>query len=375
VWNRALGDWTDRWKAERHPVSYAEASKALTQRREAFDWLRAQPQDPQEQVGRDLYRAIGAFLDKANPAGRPKFKSKRRGYATARWTRNGFRVSGTGRGFAGDRLCVTTAEGRLPLRVVWSRPLPSVPSTVTVHRDRAGRWWASFVVRREVPDHGVVTAGVGTGLDVGLSVFATTEDPSTDVANPRYARQAAKARARSQRNVARKDQGSANRARARRRLARVEARVAAQRADFHHKAARSLVSSYDVIGVEKVSVKAMAARGRGRRRAGLNRSIADAGWSQFRQILEWQAKKAGKEIVVLDPSGTTQECSACGARAKPRIELSDRVFSCHRCGLVMNRDRNAARNLDPAHPRNRLGCTGGGGDGKKTRAAAGTRAA
>ena len=279
VWNRALGDWTDRWKAERHPVSYAEASEALTQRREAFDWLRAQPQNPQEQVGRDLYRAIGAFLDKANPAGRPKFKSKRRGYATARWTRNGFRVSGTGRGFAGDRLCVTTAEGRLPLRVVWSRPLPSVPSTVTVYRDRAGRWWASFVVRREVPDHGVVTAGVGTGLDVGLSVFATTEDPSTDVPNPRYARQAAKARARSQRNVARKDKGSANRARARRRLARVEAKVAAQRDDFHHKAARSLVSSYDVIGVEKVSVKAMAARGRGRRKAGLNRSIADAGWS------------------------------------------------------------------------------------------------
>lgn len=75
VWNRALGDWTGRWKAERHRVSYTEASKTLTARRKELDWLRAAPQNPQEQVLRDLYRSIGAFLDKTNPAARPQFKS------------------------------------------------------------------------------------------------------------------------------------------------------------------------------------------------------------------------------------------------------------------------------------------------------------
>ena len=112
VWNRALGDWTDRWQADHHKVSYAEASKALTARREALAWLGAQPQNPEEQVLRDLYRSIGAFFDKKNPAGRPRFKSRKRGYTTARWTKNGFRVGGTGLGIPGDRLEVATAGGR-----------------------------------------------------------------------------------------------------------------------------------------------------------------------------------------------------------------------------------------------------------------------
>ena len=87
--------------------------------------------------------------------------------------------------------------------------------------------------------------------------------------------------------------------------------------------------------------------------AGLNRSVADAGWSQFRQILQWQAtSKAAKVIVVFSAKDTTQRCSRCGEKANPRMELSDRVFRCRACGLVLGRDRNAARNpnLNPAGP-------------------------
>ena len=193
VWNRALGDWAERWTTEGHHVSYAEASKGLTARRKALDWLRAQPQNPQEQVLRDLYHSIGTFFDKTNPAGRPAFKAKRRGYATARWTKNGFKVSGSGFGHVGDRLEVATAGGRRALRVVWSRPLPSAPSSVTVYQDRGGRWFASFVVRVEIPGQPVLPTGKATGLDIGLTTFATTEDPSSDVVNPRFARRAATA--------------------------------------------------------------------------------------------------------------------------------------------------------------------------------------
>ncbi len=279
VWNQALGRWGDLWQHEGERVYYGDADKELTDWRGRFDWLAEQPCVPQQQMLRDLYRSISAFFDKANPAGRPRFKARKAGYATARWTRNGFGVSGTGAGRGpDDGLCVAVAGGRIPLRVVWSRPLPSAPSSVSVYRDRAGRWWASFVVRVETPEAPLAPTGRASGLDVGLSTFATAEDPGADVANPRFARTAAKALARSQRNTARKAKGSKGRAKAKAQAARVAARVANQRADFHHKEARKLVAAYDRIGIEDLAVKNMSARGKGRHKAGLNRSIADAGW-------------------------------------------------------------------------------------------------
>ncbi len=150
--------------------------------------------------------------------------------------------------------------------------------------------------------------------------------------------------------------------------------MANQRAD--------LVAAYDRIGVEDLRVKSMSAKGKGRHKAGLNRSIADAGWSQLRAVLAWQAAKAGKTIVVLPAADTTQRCSTCGTRAKPRIELSEPVYRCRACGLVLCRDRNAARNLNP----DRCGVSAGGSepadsavpegsDGNKPRVPAGSLAA
>jgi putative transposase len=102
--------------------------------------------------------------------------------------------------------------------------------------------------------------------------------------------------------------------------------------------------------VEDLQVKNMTRKARGRSKTGLNRSISDAGWAQFRQILAWQAAKAAKTLVVLPAKDSTQTCSSCGAKAKPHIELSDRVFRCCTCGLILDRDRNAARNLNPDRP-------------------------
>jgi putative transposase len=382
VWNSSLSDWTERWKRDGTRVSYGAADKALTARRADLQWLAAQPSVPEQQVVKDLYRSISAFFDKSNPAGRPKFKKRRAGYATARWTKNGFRVSGSGYGEPGDRLTVAVAGGRLRLRVVWSRHLPSEPTSVTVWRDRAGRYWASFVVRVEVPDLVVEMLGRSSGLDVGLTTFATAEDPEYDIENPRFARAAARALARSQRATARKKKGSENREKARRRAARAAAKVAEQRSDFAHKAARRLVGAYDRIGIEDLRVNNMAKKGKGRHKRGLNRSIADAGWSQFRLVLQWQATKAGTLVVAIPAKDTTQKCSCCGEKANPRIELSDRVFSCRACGLVLGRDRNAASNLNP----DRIGAPAGGSepagvavpvgnDGKKPRPRAGILAA
>ncbi|HVB00032.1 MAG TPA: transposase [Acidimicrobiales bacterium] len=368
VWNHALGRWQSAWRDEHLTLRYGDLDKELTARRAELEWLRSVPSVPEQQVLRDLDKSISAFFDKKNPVGYPKFKKKDR-YATARWTKRGYRVTGTGGGAAGDRLSVAAPDGRTELRVVWSRPLPSEPASVTIYRNAAGRYFASFVVKIDVPEERVSPTGDRTGLDVGLTTFATTEHALHDIENPRYAQHAAKALARSQRNVSSKKSGSANRKKAKRRLAREHARVANQRLDFHHKAARKLVEHYDAIGIEDLKTKNMMARGKSgnrRKKAGLNRSISDASWAQFLRVLEFQAAKSGAEVVQIDPRNTTQCCSGCGTKAKSRLTLSDRVFRCDTCELVLDRDRNAARNLHPRDSQNRLDCTGRDDDGSKT---------
>ncbi|MDQ1427031.1 MAG: putative transposase [Acidimicrobiaceae bacterium] len=359
VWNTALGRWGDLWRYEQVSLSCVDMAAELTDWRGRYDWLAALPVTPQQQVLRDLGRAVAAFYDKNNPAGRPRFK-KKRSLASASWNVNGFALRD-------GRLALAVAGGRSLLRVVWSRPLPSPPKSVTVYRDPAGRWWASFVTRLE-PDP-VAATGESTGVDVGLNTFATTEFPDADVPNPRFARAAAAALARSQRNLAGKKRGSKNRAKAKTAVAKVHATVAAQRADFVHKQARTLARRFERIGVEKLQVKNMSAKGTGRAKAGLNRSIADAGWAQFLAVLDWQARKAGHQVVALNPSGTTQTCSRCGVKAKRRLGLADRVFCCEDCGLVEDRDRNAARNLNPDRW-DKTVRVGQGVDGTKTKTSA-----
>lgn len=355
VWNQMVGRWSDLWRHEGESFSELAMSRELTDLRSRFGWLDACPVTPQQQVIRDLGKAIRGFFDPANPARRPTYRSRRRPVTSARWTTRGFRVD---RG----RLCVAVAGGRIKLRVVWSRDLPSEPKSVTVYRDAAGRWFASFVVRIE-PEEREPT-GRTTGVDVGLTTFATTVDPDHDIPNPRFARRAARELATANRNLARTERGSKGRERTRRRVARVHARIANQRRDHHHKTTRDLVRVFDVIGIEDLRVANMV------RNRHLARSISDAGWAEWATILEHQARKADSTVVRFDAKNTTQTCSDCGTKAKVRLELKDRVFCCWSCGLVLDRDRNAARNLDPggADP-------GESDDGGKTAVPAGTAAA
>jgi putative transposase len=168
-------------------------------------------------------------------------------------------------------------------------------------------------------------------------------------------RGAKKSVARSQRHMARKKKGSTNHTKAKHQSAVVQQKVANQRKDHHHQKARDLANAYDRIGIEDLAIRNMMRKGKSRQKSGLNRSIADVGWGKFISTTKWQFKKNGKEVVVFDAKNTTQTCSCCGAKAKPRIELSDRVFRCWKCGLVIGRDRNSAHNLNP----DRVGPSGG----------------
>jgi IS605 OrfB family transposase len=256
----------------------------------------------------------------------PRFKSRRHNQAV-RFTRNSrFRV---------------LPDGRLSLpkigevRVRWSRSLPCDPSSVTVTLDGAGRFHASFVV--EIAAQSLPPADTAVGVDLGLTTFAALST-GQKVDNPRWLRQREKAVRRSQRNMARKRKGSNNAVKARRRVARLHARVADARRDFHHQLSTRLVREHQTVCVETLNVLALG-------RSKLAKSIHDASWGQFTQMLEYKARLYGRTLVKVDPwYPSSQVCSGCGRRDGPK-PLKVRLWTCPNCGVVHDRDLNAARNI------------------------------
>lgn len=223
-------------------------------------------------------------------------------------------------------------QGVGDLKVKWHRPLAGTVKTVSVKRE-AGHWYACFSV--ECAPEPLPESAAAVGIDVGLTHFATLSDGST-VANPRYYRQGQAALRRAQRKVARCQRGSRGRKKAVRLLQQANAHVRNQRRDFHHKTAYALVQANGLLAVEDLNTKGLAA-------GMLAKSVHDAGWSDFLNTLAHKAESAGREVVRVNPAGTTQDCSACGARVLKT--LRDRWHDCPGCGLSLDRDHNAARNI------------------------------
>ncbi len=227
-----------------------------------------------------------------------------------------------------------TAGKKTPERA-WLAEVSSVPSSVTVIRDAAGRFSASFVV--EVTPQPLPETGRECGIDLGLGHFAVLDD-GTKVSAPRFLRRAEKKLRRAQRALSRKEKGSRNREKARVKVARANARVADARRDFHHKLSTRIVRENQAVYVENLSVS-----GLGRTR--LAKSVHDAGWSAFVNMLEYKTRLYGREFRKagrFEP--TSQVCSACGDRDGPK-PLHVRMWTCAACGTVHDRDVNAARNI------------------------------
>ena len=243
-----------------------------------------------------------------------------------RLTRNGFVVRPNGRVYV-----VKVGD----LRVEWSRPLPSVPSSCTVIREADGRYYVSFVVERAEQPLPSITAEVG--VDLGLDRLAVTSDGEI-IDNPRHLRSAQRRLGRAQRALCRKQRGGANRRKAVRRVAELHRKVRETRLDHHHKLALRLVRDNQAVHLENLSVAGLA-------RTRLARSIHDAGWSTLVRLIEEKATHYGRAVVKVDrlfPS--SQLCSACGHRDGPK-PLSVRSWTCPVCGVEHDRDLNAARNL------------------------------
>ena len=294
-------------------------------------WLAGVSAVPLQQVLRDLDRAWKAHEDsktgkrKGPRVGVPRFKSRRGHTQSARFTAN-----------AGWKI---TDEGKLSLpgvghvKLKWSRNLPSAPSSVTVVKDGADRYFASFVVQTDDEPWPETTPEVG--IDLGLSHFAVLSD-GTKVANPRFLRRAEKKLKKAQRALSRKRKGSANRAKARRSLARAHARVADARKDFSHQLSTRLMRENQAVYVEDLCVKGLG-------RTKLAKSVHDAGWSQLVNMLECKAARYGRTFAKVDRFlASSQTCSQCGALDGPK-PLHVRTWTCPVCHTLHDRDLNAAR--------------------------------
>jgi len=259
----------------------------------------------------------------------PRFRSRKDRQAV-RFTANA-RFSVT----AGGKLRLPKI-GDVPVR--WSRPLPSVPSSVTVIKDSAGRYFASFVIEAQaamLPE----TAPV-VGIDLGLGHFAVLSDGRKIIA-PQFLRQAEKKLKHRQRELSRKQQGSANRDKARVKVARAHARVADARRDFHHQLSTALIRDNQAVAVEDLAVN-----GLGRTR--LAKSVHDAGWAGFVAMLEYKARLYGRAFHRIGRfTPTSQTCSLCGIKDGPK-PLHVRTWQCGGCGADLDRDINAAVNVAKA---------------------------
>ena len=331
VWNRTLAARQARWHAERRGTSYAETDRALTAMKKdpGLAFLNEVSSVPLQQALRHQHAAFGAFF--AGRARYPRFRS-RAGRQSAHYTRSAFSLRGG---------VLRLAKTATPLRFAWSWPEVDVaaldPAMVIVAREPDGRWYVTFTVDAARPEP-LPAAGRAVGVDLGVTDFAVTSDGGR-IANPRHLQRRARNLARYQRRLARCQNGSDNRAKAKVKVARAHRKVRNARQDFLHKTSTHLVRDHDVIVIEDLNISGMV---RNRR---LARAIADCGWGEFRRQLEYKCQRYGRELVVIDrwyPSSKT--CAACG-HLLAELSLSTRHWTCPSCRARHDRDINAAKNI------------------------------
>ena len=332
VYNLALAARTEAWYQRAERITYVQSSAMLTEWKASDDlaFLGEVSCVPLQQSLRHLQGAFAAFFDKR--ARYPRFKSRKRSRASAEYTRSAFR-------YREGQLWLAKMTGSLDIR--WSRPLPegAEPSTVTVSRDTAGRWFVSLLC--ECPVDPLPPCGAVVGIDAGITSLLTLST-GEKVVNHRHEQRDRARLALAQRRLSRTAKGSANRAKARVKVARVHARIADRRRDHLHKLTTRLVRENQTVVIEDLRVANMV------RNHCLARAISDAAWADLRGMLEYKCDWYGRELVVVDrwfPSSKT--CSGCG-HLLASLPLRDREWACPSCGLLHDRDVNAAVNVKAA---------------------------
>lgn len=270
---------------------------------------------------------------KGRRVGFPRFKAKDRATPRFAYTTGSFGlIEGDPKALRLPKVGRVHCMENLAARVGGARVL-----RMTVSR-RAGRWYASLTVERDTPVAVCAPKGGAVGVDLGIKTLATLSD-GTVIANPRCLAASERRLKRAQKALSRKTMGSNRRAKARAKVARLHARVANQRLDAIHKVTTMIARTYSTVCIEDLNVAGMVKNRR------LAKAVSDAAFGEFRRQLEYKTARTGARLHVIDrwyPS--SKMCSRCG-RVKAKLSLAERVYRCDGCGLVMDRDLNAAVNI------------------------------
>lgn len=328
VYNWALRLRTDAYYQQQERLDYHALSAALTLLKQKPDtaWLSEVSSVPLQQALRHLDRAFRNFFE-----GRARYPTfhKKHGRQAATYASSAFRWD------VGAR-ALTLARMEAPLDIHWSRTFSATPTTITITKDTAGHYFISFLVEEEIPALPVIEARVG--VDVGLkdvAVLSTGEK----IANPRHLQRSERRLKHAQRNLARKQPGSKNREKARRKAAREHVRIADQRRDSLHKLTTRLIRENQVVCVESLAVTNLV------RNHMLAKAISDVSWGELVRQLEYKAAWYGRTLVKIDrwyPS--SKRCHACG-HLLDSLPLNMRQWTCPVCGVQHDRDINAAKNI------------------------------
>jgi putative transposase len=329
LYNAALQERRDAYRINHLSINYtAQANQLPEIKKDRPEFARIHSQVIQNVLKRVEFAFDNFFrrVKEGQRAGFPRFRSRSR-YNSFTYPQSGFSLKG--------RKLQLSKIGKVGLHL--SRPIEGEIKTCTIKREADG-WYVILAV--EEPKKEVALAPKeSVGVDVGIESFATlSDDEAAPIENPQYFRQAERDLKKAQRRISRRVKGSKGRKKAVRLLQKKHLKVKRQRRDFHFKEARKLVSQYQSIKVEDLNIRGMV------KNHHLAKSISDAGWGQFIMIVIFKAEEAGRTVIKVNPSYTSQDCSRCGHRN--RITLATRIYRCSRCGLVIHRDRNGAKRIE-----------------------------
>jgi len=326
VYNETLATRKNTWEQDQKTLSLYDTNKLLTvwkqEHPELKDVHSQVLQNAQERV--DL--ALKAFFRRVKAGEQPGYP-RFRGYG---WY-DSFTFKQFGFALRNDGLLLAKIGF---VKIILHRPLEGHIKTLTVQRDVVGNWYACFACDVETKPLPFVEPAIG--IDVGLESFATLST-GVKLENPRFFRRDERALAKAQRKLSKAETGTPERTKRRRAVQHIHQRIANRRRDFAHKLSHELVNTFGLIAFEDLRIKNMLQNHR------VAKSISDAAWKQLIRYTTYKAENAGRVVVWVDPRNTSKRCSDCGRMVQK--SLSVRVHACPVCGLVLDRDENAANNI------------------------------
>lgn len=338
VYNKTLETRKNAWENDGVSLSYYDTKKLLPEWKQQRSSLKLVHSQVLQDVVLRVDLAFRAFFRRAKAGeepGYPRFKGYGR-YDSFCYPQygNGVRMDG--------RILILSKLGSV--KVKRHRDLCGTPKTVCLRRSSTGKWFVTFSCECEA--HPLPDEPKRVGVDVGLSHFFTTSNGNT-VDNPRFFRREEKELAKAQRRMSKQEKdtqrSTAERRKHRTVVSRIHERITNKRTDFAHQQSRRLVNTYGVIVFEKLTVVDMLSNHSQVFGNKLNKSIADVAWSQLAQFTAYKAADAGRLFLQVDPRNTSKKCSRCGSIVHK--DLSVRIHDCPHCGLILDRDHNAAINI------------------------------